>query len=148
MELELRAVRAEDRVAWWRLWQGYLDFSGSQLDPQISEHTWQRLLDPASPFVGRVAARDAEVLGFSVSVLHPGSWSLSPHWYLEDLFVAPGSRGGGVGGALMDDAIAQARAQGCGRIYWHTGVGNAQARRLYDAHVLADDVVRYRLPLG
>jgi GNAT superfamily N-acetyltransferase len=87
------------------------------------------------------------VAGFTISVLHPGSWALTPACYLEDLFVDPEARGRGLGRALIEDLIGLARDNGWSRIYWHTRQSNAAARRLYGQFAEADDFVRYRMVL-
>jgi GNAT superfamily N-acetyltransferase len=140
----IRTVRPDDHAAWLRLWAGYLDFYATRLAPEISARTWQRLLDPASPLLGRVAVRDGRVVGFSNSVLHEGTWVLTPICYLEDLFVDPAWRGQGVGRALIEDLRALGRARGWSRLYWHTRRDNP-ARRLYDEFTPADDFVRYQI---
>jgi GNAT superfamily N-acetyltransferase len=111
----------------------------------VTAQTWARILDPASGVFGRLAENNGAVVGFTVSVLHPTTWTLEPACYLEDLFVAKGTRGLGVGRALIDDLLKLAREQRWARLYWHTSVGNETARRLYDRYTQADDFVRYRL---
>jgi GNAT superfamily N-acetyltransferase len=83
----------------------------------------------------------------TVNVLHEGTWSTAPICYLEDLFVAPEARGGGIGRALIADLVERGKARGWSRLYWHTRAGNAQARQLYERFVAADDFCRYRLVL-
>jgi GNAT superfamily N-acetyltransferase len=78
-------------------------------------------------------------------VLHAGTWTEQPICYLEDLFVDPTLRGKGIGEALIDDLVAQAKERGWSRLYWHTRGDNAVARRLYNKFAAADDFVRYRL---
>ena len=109
--------------------------------------TWAKMLAPGSPLFGRIAQWKGEVSGFTVSVLHQGSWTLDPICYLEDLFVAPKARGHGIGRALIADMLTRAKECGWSRLYWHTREGNAPARRVYDKFVTADDFVRYRLTL-
>jgi ribosomal protein S18 acetylase RimI-like enzyme len=79
------------------------------------------------------------VAGFTVCVLHPGSWTIAPACYLEDLYVDPDLRGHGIGRALIEDLIGMARDNGWSRIYWHTRQSNEAARRLYDKFAEADD---------
>ncbi len=65
-------------------------------------------------------------------MLHAGTWTEQPICYLEDLFVDPALRGKGIGEALIDDLIAQAKEHGWSRLYWHTrenNVGGAAALR-------------------
>ncbi|PTE13790.1 GNAT family N-acetyltransferase [Pseudogemmobacter blasticus] len=147
MTAAIRDIAAPDKAPFHALWQGYLDFYGVTLTPEVTARTWARLLDPASPLRGRVAAKGDALLGFALSLTHPSSWVAGEDCYLEDLFVAPQARGQGLGRALIDDLITQARARGCHRLYWHTRHDNAQARKLYDSYVQTDDHIRYRLTL-
>jgi GNAT superfamily N-acetyltransferase len=94
---------------------------------------------------GRIAEWQEAVAGFTVCVLHPGSWTIAPACYLEDLYVDPDRRGHGIGRALIEDLISMARDNGWSRIYWHTRQSNEAARRLYDKFAEADDFVRYRI---
>lgn len=101
------------------------------------------MLDPSSAIFGRFAVADDEVIGFSVSVLQEGTWTIAPICYLEDLFVAPKFRGQGFGRLLIADLVARAKSNRWSRLYWHTRASNP-ARRLYDEFATADDFVRYR----
>ncbi len=51
---------------------------------------------------------------------------------LNDLYVAPGWRGNGLGRALIDHAATYVKAQGVERLQWLTAQNNVQAQRLYD----------------
>lgn len=141
----VRDIAEPDEAAWRRLWAGYIAFYETDVPAPVTGETWRRLLDRSTPIVGRVAERDQQVVGFSICVLHPGTWTTAPICYLEDLFVDPAERGGGIGRALIQDLIDRGRAQGWSRLYWHTHGGNAAARRVYDRFAAADGFVRYRL---
>jgi GNAT superfamily N-acetyltransferase len=141
----IRDPAPSDETAWRRLWAGYVAFYEAEIADNVTAETWRRMLEPGSGFVARLADENGSIQGFTVSVLHPGTWSTAPVCYLEDLFVDPTVRGKGVGRALIDDLIAMAHAKGWSRLYWHTRASNATARRLYDRFVQADDFVRYRL---
>jgi GNAT superfamily N-acetyltransferase len=143
----IRDIRESDATAWRRLWAGYNDFYETAVPIDVTELTLRRLLDPTSTMIGRIAERNARVVGFSVSVLHESSWTSSPTCYLEDLFVDPTLRGAGLGRALVQDLIDLGRARGWARLYWHTQADNERARRLYDSFVEADSFVRYRVTL-
>lgn len=143
----VRDMRAPDAEGWRRLWAGYNAFYESTVPADVTEHTLRRLLDPSSPLIGRIAETDGRIAGFTISVLHESTWTMTPSCYLEDLFVDPGLRGGGVGRALIQDLVELGRGRGWSRIYWHTKTDNARARQLYDKFVGADDFVRYRLTL-
>jgi GNAT superfamily N-acetyltransferase len=143
----VRGAIVSDEQAWRTLWEGYNRFYDSSVPPEVTQRTWARILDPAAPIIGRVAEQDERLVGMTVNVLHEGTWTANPILYLEDLFVDPSARGGGIGRALMDDVVTQARERGCSRLYWHTRADNTVARRLYDRFVPADDFVRYRMML-
>lgn len=143
----IRDAEPDDEAAWRGLWAAYVAFYESEVSDEVTAGTWARLLDPGSGMSCRVAELNGEEVGFTLAVLHPGSWTLAPTCYLEDLFVAPHARGHGLGGALIDDLVALGRDKGWSRLYWHTKRSNETARRLYDRYGKADDFVRYRLLL-
>jgi GNAT superfamily N-acetyltransferase len=146
--INVRAATAADEPRWRQLWAGYNDFYGAKVPESITQATWRRILDPAAPVVGRVAAADGRVVGFSNSVLHESTWAATPVCYLEDLFVDAGMRGSGVGRLLLQDLVGLARQHGWPTLYWHTRGNNATARRLYDTFTPADDFVRYVVTVG
>ena len=147
MDLTIRDIKSTDEPRWRTLWDGYLRFYETDLAETTTAATWRRLLDPASPMRGLVAERGDALVGFTHCVFHPYTWGEEDACYLEDLFVDPEVRGSGAGRRLMDAVVERARAAGCGRVYWHTHVDNERARTLYDSFSLADDFVRYVVPL-
>jgi GNAT superfamily N-acetyltransferase len=63
-------------------------------------------------------------------------WSVWREGYdclLEDLYVAPEARRGGLGRALVAETIARARARGCRRVELDTAEANTAARALYES---------------
>lgn len=142
----IRDAMPGDRAAWMPLWQGFLDYYETSLDRAITDHTWTRLMDPASPMKMRLA-KDGGLVGFAIHQHHPSTWVMGDDCYLEDLFVSPAARGQGIGRALITDLQNLARARGWNRLYWHTNEGNATARRLYDSITPADGHIRYRMSL-
>src|SRR3984957_8300238 len=140
----LRDPVAADEAAWRELWSGYNAFYETTVPEAVTARTWQRILDPAAPIFGRLAVVNDDVAGFSISVLHEGTWVVAPICYLEDLFVSPKIRGQGLGRMLIADLVDRAKSKGWSRLYWHTRENNP-ARRLYDEFSKADDFVRYRL---
>ncbi len=154
--MTIRAAEATDEPAWRRLWAGYNAFYDADVPEPVTAATWARILDPSVDVLARVAVGDGglagfspsaegAIVGFSLCVLHPSTWTLAPVCYLEDLFVDPAARGHGLGRALLQDCLDRARAAGWPRLYWHTREDNAAARRLYDGFAAADGFVRYRV---
>ncbi len=143
----IRDATPGDEAAFRGLWAQYLAFYKVDLAPEVTDATWARLMDPASPVKARLAVVDGQVMGFAIHMHHPSTWVMTEDAYLEDLFVTDAARGQGLGRALIDDLIALARAKGWARLYWHTNEANTRARALYDQYVASDGHIRYRLPL-
>ena len=51
---------------------------------------------------------------------------------MNDLFVAPGARGGGVADALIAACLERCREHGAAQLVWQTATDNARARAVYD----------------
>lgn len=145
--LSIKDAAPAHEADWRGLWQGYLAFYDHPLPEATTAFTWARLMDPDSPLKARLAVLDGRIVGFAIHQHHPSTWVAGEDCYLEDLFVADGTRGHGVGRALIADLQALAAARGWKRLYWHTDEKNARARALYDSFVPSDGHVRYRMEL-
>lgn len=141
--LVIRAALPGDEKSWRALWSGYCNFYGTVLPAEVTDRTWQRILDPESAVMCLIAEVEGQVYGFAHCVVHEATWETQPVCYLEDLYVLPSARGRGIGGALIDWLRNAMRAEGWARLYWMTREGNTAARRLYDRYASADDFVRY-----
>lgn len=147
MTAVIRAVRPEDRPEWEVLWQGYLDFYATALDPVVTDSTWTRITKSDSAVHGLVAVGSRGLVGLLHYVLHPTTWTTTPACYLEDLFVAPDVRGAGVGHALITALVELARTAGWSSIHWITAHDNAAGMRLYDRVARRTTWVRYEIDL-
>ncbi len=129
----IRAPTDADKRQWLALWRGYLEFYKSVLPAAVSDCLWQRILDPRHEIQCRLAAAaDGELIGLVHYFPHAHTWFQAPVCYLNDLFVLPARRGGGIGKGLIDAVIGEARARGWSEVYWHTQRDNRVARGLYD----------------
>jgi GNAT superfamily N-acetyltransferase len=143
---DIRALAATDYDAWLPLWRGYLDFYEADLPAHQTALTWSRLLDPAFPMWGAIATSgDGRAAGFVHWLTHPATWSAGPYCYLEDLFVAPDTRGTGAGRALIEHVADWARERDCAKVYWLTHETNATARALYDRVATHTGFVHYEI---
>jgi len=147
MSAEIRPALASDRTRWLVLWQGYLDFYKTDLTSEQSERTWARIMDPDFNMNCAIATLDGTVVGFTTYNLQNSTWSENGHCYLEDLFVDPTSRGGGVGRALINYVKDFAVQNKCSRLYWNTDEDNLTARKLYDSYTLESGKRQYRISL-
>lgn len=78
-----------------------------------------------------VATVDDEPVGFALFYPTYSTVLGRPGIHLEDLYVRPEQRGGGVGRALLAHLAALAVARGCGRLEWWVLRTNDPALRFY-----------------
>ncbi|EQM73062.1 GNAT family N-acetyltransferase [Microbacterium maritypicum] len=141
-------ITTEDRAEWDDLWSGYLSFYEEALDPATTDATFERLIDADSGFHGALARDESgTAVGIVHWLTHPSTWATTDYCYLEDLFVAPGVRGGGVGRALIAHVRAWAEQQGAAKLYWLTAETNTTARGLYDRLAARSGMIHYEIDL-
>ena len=76
---------------------------------------------------------DGEPAGFAVWFKSYSTWLAKNGLYLEDLYVTPKHRGGGVGKKLLRHLARVAIEEGCARFEWSVLDWNEPAIRVYDA---------------
>lgn len=145
-EIETRRLRASDRADWDEIWASYLKFYGTTLTPEVTQHTFERLIGDGR-FIGMVAVERSEVIGIAHVVVGPNTWSGRDDGYLEDLAVRPDMRRRGAGRALIEAVVEHGRQEGWRRIHWLTESSNDRARGLYDQVGDLTDYVRYAIDL-
>ena len=142
--LVIRPIRAGDRAEWGRLWTAYLTFYETVLPQEVYDGSFARLLsDAAHDYNGLIALQDGQAVGLAHYLFHRDMWSVQNICYLQDLFVDPGTRGSGVGRALIAAVHNAAKDAGAFELYWHTQSFNQTARRLYDQVAELTPFVRY-----
>jgi GNAT superfamily N-acetyltransferase len=142
----VNAITPEDRHRWAELWRSYLDFYETRLPAEIYDQTWQRLTaaDGAIRGLGaRQGGATSPLVGIAHYLFHDHAWTPKEVCYLQDLFVDPAARRGGVGRRLIEAVAAAARERGCYRLYWTTKEDNATARSLYDRLARFNGFIRY-----
>jgi ribosomal protein S18 acetylase RimI-like enzyme len=130
--MELRTATLDDVGHLVPLFDAYRQFYGRPSDYGLAERFLRDRLT-AGESVIYIAAGPVELLGFVQ--LYPSFWSVAGcrTWILNDLYVAPGHRGSGVGRALMDRARAHAEQTGAGGLDLFTQKSNRTAQGLYEA---------------
>ena len=146
--ISIRPLVAADHEQWYPLWRGYQQFYQADIAPEVSRVTWTRLLDPQEPMGGAVAADGATLVGIVHWIFHRSCWTIGDYCYLQDLFVAPGLRGGGVGRKLIEHVYGVAQARDCSRVIWLTQETNTEAMKLYDRIAERSGFVQYCHPLN
>lgn len=143
--LLIRPVTAADHAQWLPLWRGYCHFYRCDLPDAVTAFTWARLV-AGDGLHGLVAEHAGRLVGLANFLFHPSTWSLGSYCYLEDLFVAPDVRGGGIGRRLIEGVYAAADAAGAERVYWLTEESNVTAQALYDRIGRRAGFIQYRRP--
>jgi GNAT superfamily N-acetyltransferase len=79
-----------------------------------------------------VAEQDDVVIGFAHYRRLFDTFTASPNWFLDDLYVAPDARGTGAATALIEAVAAAATAKGGGTLRWITAEDNPVAQSVYN----------------
>lgn len=144
----IRKLKVEDEEAWRELWTGYLDFYETSVSQMVYRTTFARLLAGTSGVDNEyrclVAEQDGRLIGLVHFLFHRHCWRLDNVCYVQDLFVDPQARGGGIGRALIEAVYQAADAQGCPSVYWLTQEFNSSARILYDKLASKTPFIKYQ----
>ncbi len=147
--MEIRLASLDDLPHLVPLYDGYRQFYRQRSDPRLAERFLRDRLTRGDSVIF-LAEDDSGPLGFTQ--LYPifSSISAGPAWLLNDLFVAPGARMGGVGRALLERARVHGLATGARWLSLSTEQTNVTAQRLYETLGWVRDTgyYHYELPLS
>jgi GNAT superfamily N-acetyltransferase len=143
-DVVIKPVGADERAAWEPLWLGYLTFYKATLSQVATDTAWARFHDAAEPMHLLGAYVDGKLTGIVQFLYHRSTWTPGDYCYLQDLFVADGARGLGLGRKLIEAVYDAAKAAGCSRVHWLTQNDNATARQLYDRIADNPGFMQYR----
>ncbi len=135
MSVVVRAPEAADEAAWRQLWAGYNDFYNADVPEEVTAPYLEAGCS-IPPRPSSVSSRKRMAVGRH-GALRPsrGHLDLNGVCYLEDLYVDPAARGGGVGRAILDHLVAHCRAQGWSDLYWPTRDNQPDRPPPYDSYV-------------
>lgn len=132
MTVLIRPARPGDEADIVRLIRALADYEGAPDGVELTAEGLRSHLFAAEPRVfAHVADDDGRLVGIAVWFLNFSTWTGRHGIYLEDLFVDPAVRGGGVARGLLRALAAEARARGCARIEWAVLDWNELAKRFY-----------------
>jgi GNAT superfamily N-acetyltransferase len=130
----VRPIRGDELAALLPLIAGYQRFYGvGAPDDERNAAFFARFVAPSD--VGEILGAfgdDGAPAGYACLYWTFSSVSATEVVLLNDLYVVPGRRGGGVGRALIEAAVGVARTRGAARVRWWTAVDNRVAQRLYE----------------
>ena len=95
---------------------------------------FDRLLASADVVVILAEDGSGEAIGFAFLTLRPTPYYDGPVAQLEELYVRPTLRDGGIGTALLGGAISLVRARGAGEMQINVDEVDVDTRRFYERH--------------
>lgn len=145
--MRIIAVEAGDFEGWAELYAGYAAFYAVEQSEAMRETVWGWLMDPGHGTEGLVAEHDGRLIGLAHFRAYPRPVTASLGGFLDDLFVDPAARGGGVASGLIEAVAGVGRARGWLLIRWITADDNTVARSVYDRVAVAKPWVTYDMKL-
>jgi GNAT superfamily N-acetyltransferase len=147
-QVEIRAARPADVELIFSLIVQLAEYERAPSQVKGTPQLLAESLFGATPAAEAVIAElDGEPVGFALFYTTFSTWECRPGIWLEDLYVPPGHRRGGVGRALLAHVAAIAVTRGCTRLEWTALDWNEPALGFYrklGARQL-DDWVTHRL---
>jgi len=131
--MPVRTATIDDLAEVARLFDAYRVFYRQPSDPAAAERFLRERFARGDSVVFVAPGAIGQLLGFTQLYPSLSSVSMARIFVLNDLFVDPGARRGGVGRSLLAAAHAYARSQGAVRVSLETAVDNHPAQRLYEA---------------
>ncbi|RVT92486.1 GNAT family N-acetyltransferase [Sphingomonas crocodyli] len=132
MTLIIRPAHPGDEGDILRLIHALADYEN---EPDAVEATEEGLaahfFGPDPKVFAHVAEQDGHVVGIAVWFFNFSTWTGRHGIYLEDLFVDPAARGGGIARKLFEAMAAEAEVRNCARIDWQVLDWNELGKGLY-----------------
>lgn len=135
MTMTVRRVEDDEFFTWLGLYTGYGQFYETPVTDEKALLVWGWICDPGNELEAFFAIDDDDD-STPIGLVHVREFTRplagSKGLYLDDLFVAPDSRGSGAGTALLEWLRETARERGLSVVRWITAKDNEVAQRLYD----------------
>jgi len=141
--ITIKTPDESNRQAWESLYRGYAKYYDTLMTDSILETVWSWI--QSGRLQGRIAVDEG---GQAVGLMHframPSPLRGSEVGFLDDLFVNPAHRGGGVVTAMLSVLKEEASAQGWPLVRWITREKNYRARTVYDRIAQQTNWVTYQ----
>jgi ribosomal protein S18 acetylase RimI-like enzyme len=112
-------------------YQGF--YEAKEIDTDRNRSFFRRFISPNDVGALLGAWRGEKLVGYACLYWHFSSTKAVETVLMNDLFVAEGTRGEGIGRALIEASAAAARERGAPCLEWSTDPDNARAQALYDS---------------
>jgi GNAT superfamily N-acetyltransferase len=147
-EIQIRPARPDDAELIFSLIMQLAEYErGAEQVTGSPELLADALFGPEPSAEALIAQRAGEPLGFALFYRTFSTWECRPGIWLEDLYVPPEHRRGGIGQALLAEVAATAVARGCTRLEWVALNWNEPALDFYEklSAKRLDDWIVHRL---
>jgi len=132
-QLSIAPVTAADLEDLAPLMRAYCDFYEVDPTDEALRALTLALLENPDEGVQLIARDDTETpIGFATIYWTWQTLHAARVGVLNDLYVAPTVRGGGIGRALIERCLQLCRERGVAKLVWETAPDNEVAQRLYD----------------
>jgi GNAT superfamily N-acetyltransferase len=112
--------------------RGYCEFYGTDPSDEALLDLSRWLVEHPEDGIQTIARDgDGHAVGFATTYWTWRTMHAARIAVLEDVFVSPDARSGGVAAALIRDAVARAREHGAVQLEWQTAKSNERAQRAY-----------------
>jgi GNAT superfamily N-acetyltransferase len=133
-ELEIAPIAAKELDELLSLIAAYQRFyEVEEIDERRNRTFFRRFIAPSEDGLLLGARRDGRLVGYACLYWHFSSLEAVESVLMNDLYVEEGTRGEGVGRALIEATAEVARKRGAALVEWATAPDNHTAQRLYDS---------------
>jgi len=133
MSTTVSRLKITDKQQWQDLFLAYGEFYGMPMDQTILDNVWGWIFDEGRPFYAFLAKdQSGQAVGFMHYRAMPSPLRGKEVGFLDDLFVNPNCRGGGVVEALFAALKGAATNHGWPFVRWMTADNNYRGRSVYD----------------
>ncbi len=133
MTVQIRPGELEDVPLIAELIRGLARYEKLEHEVVMTEERLTSSLFGERRYAETIIAEDhGKPVGFALFFHNYSTFLAQPGIYLEDLFVLPEHRGGGVGRMLLQRLAQLAVERGCGRLEWAVLDWNVDAIRFYE----------------
>ena len=130
--VEIRAARTDEIEEMLPLIRAYCEFYETEPDDDGLRQMFETLITEPSQGTVFIARADGRAVGFATLDWKWSSLKAARVGYLEDLFVDPGARGGGIADALIEACAERCRELGIRTLEWLTAPDNLRAQTVYN----------------
>lgn len=131
--LDLRPIQQRELEQLLPLIAGYQTYYGVEPNVERNRRFFSRFIHPSDVGLLLGAWVNEDLAGFTTLYWFFSSTKAADSVLMNDLFVREDVRGAGIGRALIQSAIEEARRRGAAHLEWYTSPDNLTAHRLYDS---------------